>query len=43
MVFENKVLRKIFVAKRDEITGDWRKLHIAEIEKDGNSGGKIIT
>ena len=30
-MFENKVLRKIFVAKRDEITGDWRKLHIAEL------------
>ncbi|KAJ4447631.1 hypothetical protein ANN_09638 [Periplaneta americana] len=26
MVFENKVLRKIFGAKRDEITGEWRKL-----------------
>ena len=24
-VFENKVLRKIFGAKRDEITGEWRK------------------
>ena len=26
-MFENKVLRKIFGAKRDEITGEWRKLH----------------
>ena len=26
-VFENKVLRKIFGAKEDEITGEWRKLH----------------
>ena len=26
-VFENKVHRKIFGAKRDEITGEWRKLH----------------
>ncbi|KAJ4434726.1 hypothetical protein ANN_23294 [Periplaneta americana] len=26
-VFENKVLRKIFRAQRDEITGEWRKLH----------------
>jgi len=25
-VFENKVLRRIFGAKRDEITGEWRKL-----------------
>ena len=31
MVFENKVLRKIFGAKRDEITGEWRKLHNAEL------------
>jgi hypothetical protein len=26
-VFENKVLRKTFGPKRDEVTGDWRKLH----------------
>ena len=25
-MFENKVLRKIFGAKKDEITGEWRKL-----------------
>ncbi|KAJ4431157.1 hypothetical protein ANN_19752 [Periplaneta americana] len=31
MVFENKVLRKIFGAKRDEVTGKWRKLHNAEL------------
>ena len=30
-VFENKVLRKIFRAKRDEITGEWRKLSNAEL------------
>ena len=30
-VFENKVLRRIFGAKRDEITGEWRKLHNAEL------------
>ena len=30
-MFENKVLRKIFGAKRDEITGEWRKLHNAEL------------
>ena len=29
-VSENKVHRKIFGAKRDEITGEWRKLHNAE-------------
>jgi hypothetical protein len=26
-VFENRVLRRIFGPKRDEETGEWRKLH----------------
>jgi hypothetical protein len=26
-VFENRVLRRIFGPKRDEVAGDWRKLH----------------
>jgi hypothetical protein len=26
-VFENRVLRRVFGPKRDEVTGDWRKLH----------------
>ena len=30
-VFENKVLRKICGAKKDEITGEWRKLYNAEL------------
>ena len=30
-MFENKVLRKIFGAKRDDVTGEWRKLHNAEL------------
>ncbi|KAJ4452201.1 hypothetical protein ANN_03719, partial [Periplaneta americana] len=30
-VFENEVLRKIFGAKRDEVTGEWRKLHNIEL------------
>ncbi|KAJ4430278.1 hypothetical protein ANN_22490 [Periplaneta americana] len=30
-VFENKVLRKIFGAKRDEDTEEWRKLHNTEL------------
>ncbi|KAJ4450625.1 hypothetical protein ANN_02053 [Periplaneta americana] len=30
-VFENKILRKIFRAKRDEVTGEWRKLHNTEL------------
>jgi hypothetical protein len=25
--FENRVLRRIFGPKRDEVTGEWRKLH----------------
>ena len=31
MVFENKVLRKIFGATRDKIIGEWRKLHNTEL------------
>jgi hypothetical protein len=27
MVFENRVLRRIFGPKRDEVTGEWRKLY----------------
>ncbi|KAJ4450648.1 hypothetical protein ANN_02077 [Periplaneta americana] len=30
-VFENKMLRKTFGAKRDEVTGEWRKLHNTEL------------
>ena len=30
-VFENKVLRKIFGVKKDEIAGEWRKLHNAKL------------
>jgi hypothetical protein len=30
-VFENRVLRSIFGPKRDEVTGDWRKLHNEEL------------
>jgi hypothetical protein len=26
-VFENRVLRRIFGPRRDEVTGDWGKLH----------------
>jgi len=29
-VFENRVLRRIFGPKRDEVTGKWRKLHTEE-------------
>jgi hypothetical protein len=30
-VFENRVLRRIFGPKRDEETGEWRKLHSEEL------------
>jgi hypothetical protein len=30
-VFENRVLRRIFVSKRDEVTGEWRNLHNEEL------------
>jgi hypothetical protein len=30
-VFDNMVLRKIFVPKRDKVTGDWRRLHNEEL------------
>ena len=32
-VFENRVLRRIFGAKRDEVTGEWRKLHNEELNR----------
>jgi hypothetical protein len=30
-VFENKVLRRIFGPKRDEVTGEWRRLYNEEL------------
>jgi hypothetical protein len=30
-VFENRMLRRIFRLKRDEVTGEWRKLHNEEL------------
>jgi len=30
-VFESRVLRRIFGPKRDEVTGEWRKLHSEEL------------
>jgi hypothetical protein len=30
-VFENRVLRRIFGPNRDEVKGDWRKLHNEEL------------
>ena len=31
-LFENRVLRRIFGSKRDEVTGEWRKLHNDELK-----------
>jgi len=30
-MFENKVLRRIYGPKRNEVTGEWRKLHNEEL------------
>ena len=30
-VFENRVLRRVFGPKRDEVTGEWKKLHGGEV------------
>jgi hypothetical protein len=40
-VFENRVLRRIFGPKRDEVTGEWRKFHIEEL-RDLYSSPSII-
>jgi hypothetical protein len=48
-VCENRVLRRIFGPKRDEVTGDWRKLHNEELHakrneiKEGESGRACST
>ena len=31
-MFENRVLRKVIRPKRDEVTGEWRKLHNDELD-----------
>jgi hypothetical protein len=30
-VFKNRVLRRIFGPKRDEVTGEWKRLHNEEL------------
>jgi len=41
-VFENRVLRKIFGPKRDEVTAEWSKLHNKELN-DMNSSIKYYS
>jgi hypothetical protein len=41
-VFEKRVLRRIFGPKRDEVTGDWRKLHNEELHNLYSSPNIII-
>jgi hypothetical protein len=41
-VFENRVLRRIFGPKRDEVTGDWRKLHNEDLHNLCSSPNIII-
>jgi hypothetical protein len=40
-VFENRVLRRIFRPKREEVTGVWRKLHNGELHNMYSSPGII--
>ena len=40
-VFENRVLMRIFGPKRDEVTGEWRKLHSEELN-DLYSSANIV-
>jgi len=30
-LFENRVVRKVFGPERDEVTGEWRRLHMEKI------------
>jgi hypothetical protein len=41
-VFENRVLRRIFVQKRDEVTEDWRKLHNEKLHYLYSSSNRMI-
>jgi hypothetical protein len=41
-VFENRVLRRIFGPKRDEVTGEWRKLYNEELRDLCSSPSIII-
>jgi len=40
-VFENRMLKRMFGPKRDEVTGEWRKLHNEELN-DLYSSANIV-
>jgi len=40
-VFENRVLRKIFGPRRDEVTGEWRRLHNEELNDSYSSPNTV--
>jgi hypothetical protein len=41
-VYENRVLRRIFGPRRDEVTGEWRKLHeeLNHLTPNGHFSGR---
>jgi hypothetical protein len=41
-VFENKVMSRIFGCKRDEVTGEWRRLHDKELHALDSSPDIIL-
>jgi hypothetical protein len=41
-VFENRVLSGVFGSKRDEVTGEWRKLHNEELHDLYSSPTMVI-
>jgi len=41
-VFENMVLRRIFGPRRDEVTGEWRRLHDEELNDLYSSPNTVL-